>query len=388
MRARVWAAGAGRADDVAGHRHRRVGGIADRRPVGLGYYLSGVGHQRPADRRRRTSVVARATTAVNQSPAAAFTSTCDQLGCVFDGSASPTRTARSPSYTWDFGDGATAPAATTDARVRDRRRLLVTLTVTDNQGATGTVTHTVTASPPPVNQPPTARFTSSCTQLACSFDGSASSDPEDITVAAWAWDFGDQTTGTGASPNHTYSAAGTFNVRLVVTDDDGATGEVTHSVTVTAAPPTNQPPVASFTSSCAQLACSFDGSASGDPDGSVVSYAWAFGDGAIGSGSTASHTYAAAGPQSVTLTVTDDQGASTSVTHLANPTAPVSSAFVSDAFNRTVRNALGTADIGGTWTTVGAASSSRSIPEPHHWLWRKPEPSSRASSGRRAPTPT
>ena len=58
----------------------------------------------------------------------------------------------------------------------------------------------------------------------------------------------------------------------------------------------------------------------------------------------------------MTLTVTDDQGASTSVTHLANPTAPVSSAFVSDAFNRTVRNALGTADTGGAWTTVGTAS--------------------------------
>jgi subtilisin family serine protease len=72
---------------------------------------------------------------------------------------------------------------------------------------------------------------------------------------------------------------------------------------------TNQPPVASFTYGCTDLACTFDGSASYDPDGSVASYAWDFGDGATASGATAAHTYAAAGTYAVTLTVTDNLGA-------------------------------------------------------------------------------
>jgi PKD repeat protein len=68
----------------------------------------------------------------------------------------------------------------------------------------------------------------------------------------------------------------------------------------------NEPPVASFTYSCPDLSCDFDGSGSSDSDGSLVSYDWAFGDGSTASGSTASHTYGAAGTYSVTLTVTDD----------------------------------------------------------------------------------
>ncbi|SEA12449.1 PKD domain-containing protein [Microbulbifer marinus] len=71
----------------------------------------------------------------------------------------------------------------------------------------------------------------------------------------------------------------------------------------------NQAPTASASHSCSGLDCSFDGSGSADSDGSIVSYAWDFGDGSNGSGATASHSYAASGTYSVTLTVTDDQGA-------------------------------------------------------------------------------
>jgi subtilisin family serine protease len=74
-------------------------------------------------------------------------------------------------------------------------------------------------------------------------------------------------------------------------------------------PPPNAAPTASFTFSCAGLACNFDGSGSTDSDGTIVSYAWDFGDGGSGSGATPSHTYAAGGTYTVTLTVTDDDGA-------------------------------------------------------------------------------
>ncbi len=81
----------------------------------------------------------------------------------------------------------------------------------------------------------------------------------------------------------------------------------------------NQPPTAAFTftptSPTIADTVDFDGTASSDPDGTIVSYSWDFGDGHAGSGATPSHQYAAVGTYSVTLTVTDDDGASDSVTH-------------------------------------------------------------------------
>ncbi len=87
----------------------------------------------------------------------------------------------------------------------------------------------------PVNQPPTASFTFNCNDLACSFDGSGSSD-SDGSIVSYSWAFGDSSTGSGVTTNHTYANAGTFNVSLTVTDDDGATGNQVQPVTVTAPP--------------------------------------------------------------------------------------------------------------------------------------------------------
>ena len=93
---------------------------------------------------------------------------------------------------------------------------------------------------------------------------------------------------------------------LTVTDNDGGTSTHTDSVTVSVTP--NAVPTAAFTMDCNQLACTFNGSASNDTDGTIASFGWDFGDGAVASGPTASRTYAAAGTYTVTLTVTDNEG--------------------------------------------------------------------------------
>lgn len=75
----------------------------------------------------------------------------------------------------------------------------------------------------------------------------------------------------------------------------------------------NTPPVASFTVDVeegdAPLEVRFDGSASADPDGAVVGWAWTFGDGANGSGRTTTHVYGDVGSYTPALTVTDERGA-------------------------------------------------------------------------------
>ena len=85
--------------------------------------------------------------------------------------------------------------------------------------------------PPPPNAPPVASFSFTCTALSCSVDGSGSSD-SDGAIASHAWDFGDGTTGSGATVTHPYAAAGTYTITLTVTDDSGAVGTQSQTVTV------------------------------------------------------------------------------------------------------------------------------------------------------------
>ncbi|WP_245563602.1 S8 family serine peptidase [Longispora albida] len=99
------------------------------------------------------------------------------------------------------------------------------------------------------------------------------------------------------------------------TDDSGdGVREPLLDVSSTADYPAGTPdpgrPVAAFTAACSaeHLTCSVDASASRDPDGTLTGYTWEFGDGATGSGKTASHTYPRAAYYSVKLTVTDNAG--------------------------------------------------------------------------------
>jgi PKD repeat protein len=136
------------------------------------------------------------------------------------------------------------------------------------------------------------------------------------TIVGEAWDFGDGTTGSGTRPAHQYSASGTYDVTLTVTDNDGLTATTARSVSVYVPPPPRVPPVAAFGLSCTETQCAFNGTGSSDSDGVIVAYAWAFGDGATGTGAAPTHAYAAPGTYTATLTVSDDDGLSAATSHV------------------------------------------------------------------------
>jgi hypothetical protein len=106
-----------------------------------------------------------------------------------------------------------------------------TFTVTAKDYSNNTATQSVTYR---VMAPPIAEAgpdQTALTGLEVSFDGSGSSDP-DGSIVAYTWNFGDGTSGTGATPKHTYSSSGVKTVTLTVADNDGLTGSDTVAVTV------------------------------------------------------------------------------------------------------------------------------------------------------------
>jgi PKD repeat protein len=80
------------------------------------------------------------------------------------------------------------------------------------------------------NNPPTASFTYSCTNLSCNFTDTSSD--TDGTIASRSWTFGDGGTSTATNPSHTYASSGTYSVGLTVTDNGGANGNTSQSVPV------------------------------------------------------------------------------------------------------------------------------------------------------------
>ena len=314
--------------------------------------------------------------AVNTPPTAGFTYSCNGLDCTFANTSSDAAPGTIATYAWTFGDNATSDQAspTHTYTVTAPTEFTVTLTVTDNEGATDAETQTIPVTPAAPVNPPTAGFTQTCTLLVCEFV-STSADVAPGAIVSYAWTFGDGGTATGNKPSHTYnvSARTEFTVTLTVTDNEGFTGVATRTVTVDPVPPLNNPPTASFSYSCAAAVCTFTSTAT-DPEGPpIAAFAWTFGDGAQTTGNIATHTYAisAITEFTVTLTVTDVGGATTaaSQTISVNPdpsaNTPPTASFESNcygdgcAFINKSTDASPGAIVSYAWTYGDGGTSSR-----------------------------
>lgn len=248
--------------------------------------------------------------APNQAPTASFTLTKSDLAISVDGSASSDPDGDQLTYAWNFGDGGSSTDAVTTHTYANGGTYTVSLTVSDGED-TNVKTQQVTVQAANVN--PVAAFTPTVDFLDVHVDAAASTDPDGGTITKYEWDFGDGHTDTGVTADHTYATAGTFTIKLKVTDDRDGTHEVTHNV-VTVMPP-NQHPNAVFTHTVNKLKVTFNSSGSNDPDGTIASRAWDFGDGGSSTATNPEHTYAQPGTYHVKLTVTDNGGETDEVLH-------------------------------------------------------------------------
>jgi PKD repeat protein len=217
-------------------------------------------------------------------------------------------------FVWDFGDGQSGSGVTTTHRYVRGGTFTIVLTVTSDSRQTSTSSRTInvsTALPPQV-----ANFNFSPTAPAVNQDvvftvalvpgpGGAAQG------ATFSWDFGDGTTGTGAPITHRFTRGGTFAVTLRVTTDAGLTAATTRQITISTTLPAG---TANFVFSPTDPRTGdtvfFNASSSTLADGS---FSWDFGDGSSGSGMMTTHRFTSARTFTVTLTVRNERGQSTTI---------------------------------------------------------------------------
>lgn len=267
----------------------------------------------------------------------------------FDASSSSDPDGEIVSYRWTI-EGPTAGGfgETIKRLIKGEGNYEVELTVKDDDGETDTATETIeVTSPRPIpdtddssdstdsseedegsdggstgesqsesNDPPSADIAASSTSgtapLSVEFDASGSSD-SDGSIEEYEWNIEGQEDADGQTVSREFTEPGSYEVELTVTDDDGE--QASTSVTIEV----NAPPTASASadppSGDAPLNVDFDGSDSSDPDGEIVEYRWEIeGPTPGGTGETITRRFQTRGEYDVTLTVTDDDGATDSTT--------------------------------------------------------------------------
>ena len=139
---------------------------------------------------------------LNKAPVADFSTVVDGKNVVFDARDSADADGRIVTYRWDFGDGTTGEGAGIQHLYTEAGTYTVTLTVTDDAGATASKQSGVTTAPP--DEAPTAAPDQHCHRAAGRLRRRRSADP-DGSIAGYAWDFGDGDFRHGRNPFHRYT---------------------------------------------------------------------------------------------------------------------------------------------------------------------------------------
>jgi PKD repeat protein len=221
-------------------------------------------------------------------------------------------------YRWEFGDGVSATGVFVKHQYQKGGTYQVRLTVTDARGASTTIARPISVGEA---EKPTASFTNSPTTPVAGqtifFNAEESKPAAGRRIVSYAWDFGSGRTGSGVTTSKSYDSSGTYTVTLTVTDDAGATGTVSRTVTVNQTGATELTAVLSVSPEStlgAPLPLStvfvFDAGGSDGPS-RIVEYRFNFSDGTpeiVKSSAAVEHTFTARGSYVVSVTVRDAAG--------------------------------------------------------------------------------
>ncbi|MCB9230712.1 MAG: PKD domain-containing protein [Bacteroidia bacterium] len=191
------------------------------------------------------------------------------------------------SYLWDFGDGNTSTATNPNHTYNLNGSYTISLTVTDVNGCDSTLTDSAGLIVTPIVADFGANPTNaSCPPLLVSFTDSSWFD-----IVTWNWTFGDGATSTLQNPGHVYATAGSFDVSLIVTNDQGCTDTLFVPGLVNIQGP-NGNFVFAPDSGCTPLTVDFHATAT-----NTATYTWDFGDGTVGitTADSVLHTYTQTG---------------------------------------------------------------------------------------------
>lgn len=246
---------------------------------------------------------------INPVPAPNFTATkvCKGLVTTFTDKSTIGCDDSVTSWSWNFGDGSGPSTLQNPTHTyANSGTYNATLTVASSNHCDSSITVSVIVYPIPV---PAFTATQPCFGTATTFTDS--SKVTGGTIATENWAFGDNTAGTGATTTHTYPAAGSYNVELIVTSNEGCIDSITKPVVVNPIP---VPLFKSDTTGCTTLCINFGNDSSTvafQPANSIANYLWNFGDGSQDSSSILAgpnHCYTKPGTYSVQLTVTTNNG--------------------------------------------------------------------------------
>jgi PKD repeat protein len=214
-------------------------------------------------------------------------------------------------WLWDFGDGTTSSLQNVTHRFLTKGIHEVTLTVTDGDEQ-ASITYQLIVR----NLAPTVNFTYTPMNPK---EGEEiqfmdlSTDPENQSFSRF-WDFGDRTTSSQSQPTHIYTEVGEYQCTLTVTDDENTTNSMTMQITVIH----QFSPIAAFTytpnSPTVGETVQFTDLSSDPQNRELTVRTWNFGDGTLSTLQNPSHQFTSKGNYTVTLTVSNDEQLSGTVT--------------------------------------------------------------------------
>ena len=214
------------------------------------------------------------------------------------------------SWLWNFGDGETSTEQNPNHTYSLKGEYMVNLTVADNKDVVNSAVVPLYVD----NMVPYADFSYAPDDPIR--DGEIqfydSSDDYESGVLLYMWDFGDGGNASEMNPVHSFTASGDFGVTLTVEDEDGNVDDRQRTISIVNREPAAAFQIAPLNPSVGQLIQFIDTST--DPENGNLTYEWKLGDGQFEYTSNPTHTYMATGTYNVKLTVTDDEGLTSSTT--------------------------------------------------------------------------